>query len=362
MSVHVQQITRAAEWFLRSGIQGSQGGVARFYRSDQKKPAAVSTEITGYFAGYLAGFSVRHGDPALLSHAVLAADFLLDHAWDAALGTFPFELPLAGLERAPAYFFDCGIIARGLLSVWRHTGTLRYRGIAEKCAQHMAVDFDAAGFDFHPVLHLPTKTPALRDARWSQSSGCYQLKAALAFHEVAHLTSSSALHDAWHRVRAQALADHDQFLPGHADEARVMDRLHAYCYFLEALLIAPTDAESGRAIALGIQRVAYLLHRIAPVFVRSDVYAQLLRVRIYADSLHILPLDTHTAALEIEQLRLFQARSEDVREDGGFYFGRKGTEMLPYINPVSTAFAMQALQLWDAVQSGTPLPPVSELL
>ena len=347
---------------MRSGIQDLRGAVARFYRSDQQTPAAVSTEITGYYAGFLAGFSSRHSDPALVSHAVLAADFLVDHAWDAALGTFPFELPLAGLEPAPAYFFDCGIIARGLLSVWRRTGTLRYRETAEACAQGMAIDFDAAGFDFHPVLHLPTKIPALRDARWSQSSGCYQLKAALAFHEVAHLSDNPALHKAWERVRAQSLANHDQFLPGHTDEARVMDRLHAYCYFLEALLIAPVHAESSRAIALGIQRVAYLLHRIAPAFVRSDVYAQLLRARIYAEHLNILPLDTHTAALEVEQLRLFQARSEDVRVDGGFYFGRKGAEMLPYINPVSTAFAMQALQLWDAVQSGASLPPVSELL
>ncbi len=170
------------------------------------------------------------------------------------------------------------------------------------------------------------------------------------------------MHSAWDRLWRQALTHHDQFLPGHTDEERVMDRLHAYCYFLEALLIAPPHPESARAIASGIQRVAYLLHKIAPTFVRSDVYAQLIRARIYADSLGILPLDTHTAALEVEQLELFQTRSEDVRIDGGFWFGRKGVQMLPYINPVSTAFGMQALQLWTGMQSGAALPPSSELL
>jgi hypothetical protein len=39
--------------------------------------------------------------------------------------------------------------------------------------------------------------------------------------------------------------------------------------------------------------------------------------------------------------------SEDARIGGGFGFGRKGDEQLPYVNPVSTAFCMQALTLWD---------------
>ncbi|MBV8728300.1 MAG: hypothetical protein JO336_00685, partial [Acidobacteriia bacterium] len=42
----------------------------------------------------------------------------------------------------------------------------------------------------------------------------------------------------------------------------------------------------------------------------------------------------------------FQAESQDPRVDGGFYFGRKAGEFLPYISPVSTAFALQALALY----------------
>jgi hypothetical protein len=33
--------------------------------------------------------------------------------------------------------------------------------------------------------------------------------------------------------------------------------------------------------------------------------------------------------------------------DGGFYFGRSAGRWEPYINPVSTAFALQALALWS---------------
>ena len=141
-----------------------------------------------------------------------------------------------------------------------------------------------------------------------------------------------------------------------------MDRLHAYCYFLEALLCAGPGARESHAIALGTQRVTHLLHRIAPSFVRSDVYAQLLRIRIYADALNILPLDTHTAALEAEQLASFQLKSEDPREDGGFCFGKKEGGLLPFANPVSTDFAVQALHLWHLRQTGAALPPASGLV
>jgi hypothetical protein len=37
--------------------------------------------------------------------------------------------------------------------------------------------------------------------------------------------------------------------------------------------------------------------------------------------------------------------------DGGFYFGRAAGAFLPYINPVSTAFALQALALWSGADA-----------
>ena len=35
------------------------------------------------------------------------------------------------------------------------------------------------------------------------------------------------------------------------------------------------------------------------------------------------------------------------REDGGWWFGRKADDMMPFINPVSAAFGSQALDLWE---------------
>ena len=53
----------------------------------------------------------------------------------------------------------------------------------------------------------------------------------------------------------------------------VMDRLHAYAYFLEGLVPVLARRECAAAMASGIERVARLLREIAPVFARSDVYA-----------------------------------------------------------------------------------------
>jgi hypothetical protein len=94
---------------------------------------------------------------------------------------------------------------------------------------------------------------------------------------------------------------------------------------------------------------------------RSDVYAQLLRVRLYADWLGAVPLDLEAAAFEAETLAGFQAAGADPRIDGGYWFGRKGAERLPFINPVSAAFAGQALELWEASRRGEA-PPHRHLL
>jgi len=130
--------------------------------------------------------------------------------------------------------------------------------------------------------------------------------------------------------------------------------LHAFLYFLEGLLpeaggpADPGKAERCRAAMCdGIRKVACHLEQTASAFERSDVYAQLLRIRVFADWAGIVPLDEAAARREATTLAGFQATSDDRRIDGGFYFGRKGGAWLPYINPVSTAFAAQALTLWQ---------------
>jgi len=181
----------------------------------------------------------RTGTQQYLDASVRAARFLTREAWDPAASTFPFE-PGAEL----AYFFDLGIIIRGLLSAWRATGDEEFRSCAREAALSLAFDFldDTV---FHPVISLPEKQPLTPDRRWSRNPGCYQLKSALAWREIGD-PHARQLFDA---AVAFALTNHERFLEEETDREKLMDRLHAYCYFLEALLFT---ADSGEALASGI--------------------------------------------------------------------------------------------------------------
>jgi len=332
-------LEHAGCWFLHSGIQENDGGVARFYRSDSSTNAAVSTEITGYAASTLAYLHSRSGKQEYLDAAVRAARYLTDHAWDSPASTFPFE---PGSDRA--YFFDIGIIVRGLLAVWRATGEEEFHTRAQEATLSLAFDFLGDG-SFHPVISLPDKQPLAEGPRWSRKPGCYQLKSALAWREIGD-PNAAQLFDA---ALGFAVASHERFLAEETDREKLMDRLHAYCYFLEALLFT----SEGEELKWGIKRVAHLLREIQPMFERSDVNAQLLRVRLVAHHLGIVTLDENAAREEAVRTASFQALdSSDVRLRGGFWFGRKGQQLLPFSNPVSTAFCLQALALWDDHQSG----------
>jgi hypothetical protein len=339
---------RAASWFLDSGIQQADGGVARYYRSDSRRYAPVSTEITGYAVSALAwldGIAAAE----CLNGALRSAGYLLD-AWDERNATFPFEPVLNG-GRGYAYFFDCGIIARGLLAAWRATGKAEYLEMAKQCGLSMAFDF-IADDGMHPILQLPEKQPLAYEAQWSRSPGCYQLKSAMAWRELAEATGRSELVSAYERMAAFAMATHAGFLPGDPSDERVMDRLHAYAYFLEGLLPASDRAGERAAIAEGIERISGYLRKIAPIFARSDVYAQLLRLRLYADALGIAPLDEPAAAAEADAVAGFQQAEGEQRIAGGFWFGRKNGNLLPFVNPVSAAFCVQALVMWEQFQRG----------
>ncbi len=343
------QVSLAGDWFLRSGIQEPSGGVARYYHAGLDRNRAVSTEITGYAVSALVYLHALSGERLYLDRAAAAARFLAGAAWDAASRTMPFEIAPAEFT----YFFDCGIVVRGLLAAWRATGREELLGVAAALGRSMACDFEAPDGSFHPILSLPDKRALEPDPqRWSRSAGCYQLKAALGWWELAEATGDGSFREPYERLLEHSLRTWGDFLPGHPDRHMVMDRLHAFLYFLEGLLPRAGDKRCAAALCDGIRRAAHSLHEIAPDFARSDVYAQLLRMRVYADRAGAAPLDQASARDEAETLAGFQASGGDPKIGGGFYFGRQRGATMPFLNPVSTAFAIEALALWDEWRGG----------
>ena len=325
--------------------------MARYYLVDARRNLAASTEITGYAVSAFVYLHAVTRDARYLDRALSGARFLT-RAWDPASQTMPFEIAPAAFT----YFFDCGIIVRGLLAVWRATGEREFLDAAVATGQSMARDFLSPAGDFHPILALPSRTPLPRDPlRWSRTATCYQLKSAMAWWDLFEATGDTGFIEPYERVLASSLRTYADFLPGHAERPKVMDRLHAFCYFLEGLLPRATEARCAAAVRDGIGRAAWHLRDIASEFERSDVYAQLLRIRLYADWLGVVPLDRPAAEFEAAQLAAFQVADSDPRStrmNGGYWFGRKRAEPLPFINPVSAAFATQALELWETSRAG----------
>ena len=336
-------LSSAARWFLHSGIQESDGGVARYYLAEPGRNARVSTEITSYAISTHLYLHRLTADAAHLQAARHAGEFLAQ-AWDEQSSTMPFELP-ARL----AFFFDTGIVARGLLRLWRTTGDERFRQRAERCAESMLRDF-RSGREIHPILELPAKSPALRDARWSRQPGCYQLKAALAWLELGEATGRAEYRLVYDDAVRAALESHHDFLAGEGEGERAMDRLHAYLYFLEGLL--PKAREHRRAFEEAIHSAAACLRRTRSILERSDACAQLLRLRLLAG----IPVDEAAAEEEAAWCASYQDASDDPRRQGGFWFGSRPSGRLPFINPVSTAFCAQALAWWHQRRRGAAPP------
>jgi len=327
--------------------------VARHYRSDAGRNSPVSTEITGYAVSAFVYLHSLSRDAVYMEAAGRAARFLSRTAWDGARKAMPFELD----PPAFAYFFDCGIAVRGLLAAWRVTGEDEFAEAAAALGESMAADFACEDGGFHAILSLPDKRPVPPDAsRWSASPGCYQLKSAMALQDLAEMSGNPRFGEICERALEFGLRSYRGFLPGHADPLKVMDRLHAFLYFLEGLLPRAAENRCAAAIRDGMSRVARALREIAPRFERCDVYAQLLRMRLYADWAGVAPLDREAAQFEAGKLAGFQVSDADPRIRGGFYFGRKAGEMLPFVNPVSTAFALQALALWEQCRAGGAQP------
>ena len=171
------------------------------------------------------------------------------------------------------------------------------------------------------------------------------LKSALAWHQL-----GAEFQPYFETALSQALASWESFLPEEPSEEG-MNRLHAFSYFLEALLFVKERPGVDAVIQQGLAQATKLREAIAPGFARSDVYAQMLRVRLLAGG-----ADQELAQAEFDTVMSFRDFRADPRAGGGFYFGRKNGVAMPFANPVSTAFCLQAVVMYDGMRAGAAEP------
>jgi hypothetical protein len=350
-------------WLASSGIQAASGGLSRYYRADLGRYTNISTEITAY--GIQAYLQLPlPGETGLLSNALRAGQFLCYDAADPEEGAFPFEVSPDSVPPArTAYFFDCAILIRALLALWNSTADAMYLERAERCGATLLERMSRVDGSFFPLLDMASGVPSVGSGTWSLEPGPHQLKAGMAFLELAEVTSSGMFSKTAELLLAWCLRTHELFLPGDTHPERVVDRLHAYCYFLEGLLpFLERHFEGAQLLQAGMTRVEEMAGERRDVLERCDVAAQLLRLRLFSEYAGIAELDVSAAEREAEHVRSFQIHSADRRTNGAFSFGRRQGQLAPYANPVATIFALQALRMWQDYQGGALRPTWHEII
>lgn len=323
---------------LESGIQQNGGGVSRYRRTDRSENLPVSTEITGYAVSAFCYLFDQSGDERYLAGAKRAAHFLIDHAWDRALSSMPFEL-----GARYSYFFDTGIIARSLLYLYRLDPAERYLQAARDLGAAMERDFGSLSGAFHPIVLLPCKSPAPYEAWWSKTPGAFQLKAALAWHELGAVLGDAHFDGLYEHLLEWALRQYRETLDIESDDIKKMDRLHPWAYFLEGLQPVAGRPAIAKLLAEAIAEGEALREAIAPRFLRSDVCAQLLRVKLLGGG--------EPGPGEVSRIEAFQYPNGDPTLAGGFAFGHRDGALTPHVNPVATVFCLQALSFADQAAS-----------
>ena len=185
--------------------------------------------------------------------------FYYDVSYNRALSppkmTTPYGIP-GGPSLCPGDRWNpTGIIIRGLLAQWRVSQEDELLDTCIAAGRAMLENFCARDI-IHPVLALPHKRPLAHQPHWSTGPGCYQLKAALAWYELYDATGETHFLRAYESAVERSLASEKDFLPGEAYPNGVMDRLHAYTYFLEGLLPGLHQRDSARVFRDGINRTA----------------------------------------------------------------------------------------------------------
>lgn len=350
-------------WLLTSGIQDESGGVARYYKTDERSYRNISTLTTGFYISALLKAN-ENGETEPLDRALKSGRFLVDRAFDANLELFPVELNSDG-ERsvAEARFIDCCIAARALLHLWQATGDQVFLDRAERCGVALRTRMSRVDGSFFPLLDLTSGEPGSGTDSWSVEAEVYQLKSSLAFLELSDATGNREFNTSTEMMLNWCLKTHEGFVRGDDDPENVMGRLHAYCYFLEGLLpVAAENMKASNALQRGILEVENLMQEVAGTYQRCDVLAQILRLRLYADRIGIMELDAGQAEREAMLIEQFQHQSTDPKVDGGFAFARRNGQLAPHVNPATTAVAIQALAMWEQAEDGAFREPWQALI
>ncbi len=327
-------------WLLLSGIQNETGAVFAEYETLTHSYSRVSTEAAAW---YVLGLLHIEGDSdgSRREAATKAGKFLMERAFDLQTDLFVAD---PTVDDRKADFFSCGILLRALLALHRATGDAAYLDCADRCGRSLHLRLSRVDGSFFPHYDIAAQQPQGQDA----SIG--QLKIACSFLELANDAGLGELTDAADQLLTWALSRHESAVSELEHASDRAGALREYAYFLEGLLpFLLEKAEAGAALQAGLLDLEKGLEAFDAATRPPELIAQLLRLRLFAETSGVSELDRGRAEGEASALAEYQMQSPDPRLDGAFAPRQDAMEVGPLLSPHPTIAAMQALEFWDTL-------------
>lgn len=368
----IPEITNAiSNWLTDSGVQikskdpQEEGGFGSWYDTNIKAWPFIYSEITGYMLTTMCWLYETTGEKKYLDSALKAGHWLLNTTHEPN-GGFHCNHPLIAerkeFKRNQQYAFDNGIILNGLVCLYRATKDEVWLASAVTAADWLVNFAQKPNGAFYPVYQMDENKLFESDKDWSTESGSYHAKIAIGLLNLYDVTKKAK-----YKTSAEKVCD---FAMGCQNGAgrfiSFMNRggtnSHPHSYSCEALWVAGKylnredylkSSAKGVEWLLGLQNQEGIVPRQylddKPVYnERVDVLSQCLRMAVLIKEEGLLnpQLDEKLHKLAAI-LPSYQAKTNDIHTNGGFYFGKlsNGTPVF-HVNVWVSAFAMQALDLY----------------
>lgn len=360
-------VNRLGHWLLRSGIQRldgpDMGAVYAWIDRARGRGSYLYSEITGYFMTLACHLARATGDSVWLTRAALAGDWIINcamldsgavltrkHLRDDA--SHPDEFCF---QRELVVFFDCAMVGYGLLTLHRATADEKYLHAADAVGRFCLAHFlsQQAGSP-RPIFDAKNQVFRPEEDRWSLHWGSFNLKSAMFFTELAHLTGDGRYGAVVDGLLPRALQAQNENGRFGTTKTGSNTHLHPHNYTTEGLLYlawkrARPDllarAKSAIDFAFGfcLNPERGMVHAwpdpdYCAVRLRSDVVAQSLRCYYIVKQ---LDPDCRWPWEEYVPL-LRQCMDEFMFDDGGTSYGfDNDRRLLPHANAWCHFFNME---------------------
>ncbi len=323
-------------WLLTSGLAISDtndenlGGVYSYFDTSKSEYGFIYPEITGYFLSTLRFLHEIEPHAQLIEQSKQSADWLMkihDKYGGIIQGIHTEEA-----KQKLVYSFDTGICAQGILDCYQLTQEKKYLNFAQMLLTWIKNETIESDGTIKPIYNLSTQKFEEDTSLWYKQKGCLHIKNVIPFCTLYTITNDSKLLETINKicnVYSEFQKD-DGSISIHKDSNVI--HMHTLCYSLEGLLHAFLITKNKQFFEVCKKALDWAISQIQKdgstnLWFNSSYKqaktsyhtAQLIRLMILVDKIE----NSDKYFKYVKLLKLFlltlQAKSDDLKINGGFY-------------------------------------------